>query len=383
MNKRHSWLFGRLAVLLVCLGLLIPPPAAAAEVCFTAVNDNVLPLTADTMPIWYKSLIYVPYTVFDSGSTGVDLGLSSTYDPSTATVSVYNLRQILAFDLNAGTCRDLATDTYYDVRAVMRNGRPYVPLNTVCTFFGLSRSYNSIRQGYLLRIKNEAVVLSDSKFIEAAENLLNMRLREYNRSLNPGSDTPSTPSTDPAVEEPVTASDVSVYLAFRCTDGDSLADLLDALDAKAAYAVFFLTPQVLEEHGDLVRRMLGEGHSVGLLALGDTADQTRRLLERGSELLAGTAHSRTTLAMVPDEQRAALSAQGWVCWQQSLSLSPTLSSGVNTFSANTLRRLDRLDRQTVYLTMDADPGAVRVLPTLLRQMKNNHYLIRIPMETRL
>ena len=195
MNKRHSWLLGRLAVLLVCLGLLIPPPAAAAEVCFTAVNDNVLPLTADTMPIWYKSLIYVPYTVFDSGSTGVDLGLSSTYDPSTATVSVYNLRQILAFDLNAGTCRDLATDTYYDVRAVMRNGRPYVPLNTVCTFFGLSRSYNSIRQGYLLRIKNEAVVLSDSKFIEAAENLLNMRLREYNRSLNPGSDTPSTPST--------------------------------------------------------------------------------------------------------------------------------------------------------------------------------------------
>ena len=383
MNKRHSWLLGRLAVLLVCLGLLIPPPAAAAEVCFTAVNDNVLPLTADTMPIWYKSLIYVPYTVFDSGSTGVDLGLSSTYDPSTATVSVYNLRQILAFDLNAGTCRDLATDTYYDVRAVMRNGRPYVPLNTVCTFFGLSRSYNSIRQGYLLRIKNEAVVLSDSKFIEAAENLLNMRLREYNRSLNPGSDTPSTPSTDPAVEEPVTASDVSVYLAFRCTDGDSLADLLDALDAKAAYAVFFLTPQVLEEHGDLVRRMLGEGHSVGLLALGDTADQTRRLLERGSELLAGTAHSRTTLAMVPDEQRAALSAQGWVCWQQSLSLSPTLSSGVNTFSANTLRSLDRLDRQTVYLTMDADPGAVRVLPTLLRQMKNNHYLIRIPMETRL
>ena len=109
----------------------------------------------------------------------------------------------------------------------------------------------------------------------------------------------------------------------------------------------------------------------------------RLLLERGNELLAGTAHSRTTLAMVPDDQRAALSAQGWVCWQQTLALSPTLSSGVNTFAANTLRRLNRLNRQTVYLTMDAGPGAVRVLPTLLRQMKNNHYLIRIPMETRL
>ena len=391
MNKRHSRLLGRLAILLVCFGLLIPPPAAAAEVCFTAVNDNVLPLTADTMPIWYKSLIYVPYTVFDSGSTGVDLGLNSTYDPSSAMVNIYNLRQILAFDLNAGTCRDPSTDTYYNVRAVMRNGRPYVPLNTVCTFFGLSRSYNSIRQGYLLRIKNEAVVLSDSKFIEAAENLLNMRLREYNRSLNPGSDTPSTPgtvtpstpSTAPTEEEPVTASDVSVYLAFRCTDAGSLSGLLDALDAKSARAVFFLTPQVLKEHGDLVRRTLGQGHSVGLLAQGDTADQTRLLLERGNELLAGTAHSRTTLAMVPDEQRAALSAQGWVCWQQTLALSPTLSSGVNTFAANTLRRLNRLNRQTVYLTMDADPGAVRVLPTLLRQMKNNHYLIRIPMETRL
>ena len=72
-----------------------------------------------------------------------------------------------------------------------------------------------------------------------------------------------------------------------------------------------------------------------------------------------------------------------ICWQQTLALSPTLSSGVNTFAANTLRRLNRLNRQTVYLTMDADPGAVRVLPTLLRQLKNNHYLIRIPMETRL
>ena len=56
---------------------------------------------------------------------------------------------------------------------------------------------------------------------------------------------------------------------------------------------------------------------------------------------------------------------------------------IGTFAANTLRRLNRLNRQTVYLTMDADPGAVRVLPTLLRQLKNNHYLIRIPMETRL
>lgn len=58
----------------LCLGLLLPQPALAADLYFTSINDNLLPLTSDTMPVWSGGVLYVPYSVFDSGVTGINLG---------------------------------------------------------------------------------------------------------------------------------------------------------------------------------------------------------------------------------------------------------------------------------------------------------------------
>ena len=67
MNKRHR-IIPRLLALLVCLALLFPLPVSAADLYFTSVNDNLLPLMADTMPLWSGGQLYVPYTVFDKDS---------------------------------------------------------------------------------------------------------------------------------------------------------------------------------------------------------------------------------------------------------------------------------------------------------------------------
>ena len=367
----------------LCLGLMVPLPAQAADIYFTSVNDRLLPLTSDTMPTWSEGVLYVPYTVFDSRATEANLGLSSSYSKGENQVTIYKLRQFLQFDLNNGTCQDGITGESYQAHAIMRNGIPYVPVGTVCRFFDLEYSYTTIAQGYLVRIKNDAVILSDSKFIDGASNLINRRLREYNQSIAPAPETDPTPVTPtPSVTEEEDPSDVRVYLAFRCQEREGLEEILDALDDARVCALFLMTPQLLEEESALVRRMLASGHSVGLLAEGDSLGETRQLLLQGNEFLEQTLCLRTTIACVPKDQRSALEEEGWVCWSETMALAPTATVGVNTFAANTLNRLEKRTWDT-YVTMEGDANAARVLPTLLRQMKNSHYVVSIPLETRL
>ena len=367
----------------LCLGLMVPLPAQAADIYFTSVNDRLLPLTSDTMPTWSEGVLYVPYTVFDSRATEANLGLSSSYSKGENQVTIYKLRQFLQFDLNNGTCQDGITGESYQAHAIMRNGIPYVPVGTVCRFFDLEYSYTTIAQGYLVRIKNDAVILSDSKFIDGASNLINRRLREYNQSIAPAPETDPTPVTPtPSVTEEEDPSDVRVYLAFRCQEREGLEEILDALDDAGVCALFLMTPQLLEEESALVRRMLASGHSVGLLAEGDSLEETRQLLSRGNALLEGTLCLRTTIACVPKDQRSALEEEGWVCWSETMALAPTATVGVNTFAANTLNRLEKRTWDT-FVTMEGDANAARVLPTLLRQLRNSHYVVSIPLETRL
>ena len=373
--------------LVLCLGLFSPMPAAAADIYLTSLNDTLQPLTADTMPVWSGGTLYVPYSVFDSNinGTGVKLGMECSYERTANIVTLYNLQKMLVFDLNAGTCRNELTGELYNTRAITRNNRPYLPLGTVCDFFGLTYSYNAIPQGYLVRIKSSAVVLSDAKFIDAAGDFINRRLREYYQSLSPStdtgsSDTSTTPVPDEEDESGSTAS-TRVYLAFLCEDSRSLGDILDALSDRA-FALFLLTPQVMEESPDLVRRILGTGHSVGVLAQGETLAQTRDLLEQGDALLGQIAHVQATTACVPDGQRSALEEEGWVCWNETLSLTPSDTVGANTFASNTLRRLEGRTYRT-YLSLPGNENTVRVLSTLLRSLENTDYILSVPMETRL
>ena len=387
--KRKFPILPRLLALILCLGLLVPVPVSAADLYFTSVNERLLPLTSDTMPLWSGGLLYVPYNVFSREVCGVDLDIITSYSREAGTVSFYRTRQILVFDLNTGTSRDDITGEVYYAKAIIRNGKPYVPLNMVCNFFGLARSYTAIDQGYLVRIKNKDAALSDADFIDAASDLINRRVREYNQSLNPSTDTitPSTPDTTPAPvpddeDSAQSTTDKRTYLAFRCRSAGELTNILNTLDDQGVFAMFFLTPEALEEAGALVQRILGTGHSIGLLAEGTDLEYSRYLLEQGNRLLELTAHTRTTVAYVPKSYRSTLEEEGWVCWSETLSLDPSDTVGANTFASNTLRRLSGRTG-SVYLTMDADANTARVLASLLRQLENNHFILSTPLETRL
>ena len=385
MKKRRGAVPFLLAAVLF-LGLSVPMPASAANIYFVGLNDNVPPMTAGNMPFWSGGVLYVPYTVFDANLNGshVNLGLHTSYNRVDNTVTLFNLRQMLVFNMNDGTCRDDMTGAVYSSRAVMRNGRPYLALNMVCSFFNLEYSYNQlpyISQGYLVRIKSTDVVLDDVRFIDAAQELINIRLREYTRSLSSAATT--TPDTDPVEPDPPAEPDgvnTAVYLAFRFERTAGLAETLDAMDSGGYSALFFLTPRLLEEEGDLVRRILGTGHSLGVLADGE--GDTEELLERGRQAVERAAHTRTTLACVPEEERAALEEGGWVCWNETLSLEPGANVGTAAFANTVLNRLGTRYR-TVYLTLAGGQPAARVLPNLLRQLNSSHYVLSVPLETRL
>ena len=381
MRKKRPVLPLVLAVILA-VGMFQPMPAAAANLYFTGINDSVAPLTSSSMPYWSGGTLYVPYTVFDANlnGSGVNLGLYTSYNHRSHIVTIFNLKQMLVFDLERGTCRDDMTGAAYDARAVMRYGKPYVPLYVVCSVFGLEYSYNQlsyISQGYLVRIKSADAVLDDGLFIDRARELINNRLRDYTQSLSPAETTPTIP-VSPSEPPEVDGGNVATYLAFRCESADGLSAILNTLDGTGQYALFFLAPQVIEEEGGLVRRILGTGHSVGILAW----EGEKEALSRGRLALEELAHTRTTLAYVPDGARAGLEEQGWVCWKETLYLEPGDSVGGTAFAGTVLNRLGTR-RRTVYLTLEGSGNTARVLSALLRQLSSNHYTVAVPMETRL
>lgn len=379
-------IFSLLCMVCLCLTFLLPV-RAIGDVCFTAVNDTVLPLTADSMPVWSGGVLYVPHSVFDASTTGISLGTSTSYNRTNNVVSIFNMNQMLSFDINSGTCFDQHTGQSYSGRAIVRNGKAYVPAARVCTFFGLSApTYQLTDYGYLVRIKNSDAALSDKTFIDAAGNVMTNRLRDYNQSLQPQEPTvpsapaaPTTPTVTPEPEPEPTAR--PTYLAFRCDTLQAGADIADTLEKNGKLGLFFFPAQSLESQGALIRRLLGCGHSVGILAEGETAEQTLSLLEEGSQALERIAHTRTYVALTPKAHRQAAEDQGWVCWNSSADAIPSWDRTAYSFAQSTLRTLPKRGR--VYLTLDDSQYTANVLPTLLRQLAEKNYTISIPRESRL
>ena len=378
--KRRIWAL--LCILCLCLTLFLPTQAAG-DVCFTSVNDTILPLTADSMPVWSGGVLYVPHTVFDMGSTGISFGTNTSYNKSSGIVSIFNMHQMLVFDIENATCFDQHTGQTFSGRAIIRNGKAYVPAARVCTFFGLSApSYRMTEYGYLVRIKNSDAALDDETFIDAASNIMSNRLRDYNQSLQPKpqEQTPVTTPQPVAPSEPEPTA-VPTYLAFRCDTLQAGADIAAALEQKGHLGLFFFPAHEIAAQGDLIRRLLGCGHGVGILAEGGSAEQTLALLEEGRHALDTVARTRTFFALVPEQHRQNASERGWVCWDSSAEAIPDGTLSSYSLALTAVRALPKRGR--AYLLLDDSQHSANAIQSLLRQLDERNYTISIPRESRL
>lgn len=357
------------------------------DVYFTSVNDSLLPLSADTMPTWVGGALYVPASVFDSNVTGVDLGLYCSQSSTNNAVTLYTLRQMLVFDLGKGIAYDQNPAQPIAARAINRNGRIYLPVEAVCEFFGLEDSYNYTQHGYLVRIRGEKPTMDDARFMEKANTTMASRLEAFLRSQTPAvlpgkeeDDKPKPPpeQTDPQQPQVHT----QVCLAFRCRTGEGLKQILDQLDRAGVRGMFFFAPDLLIEQDDLVRRVVGSGHSIGLLAEGASADASRRILNQGNETLRHVARTAATAALVDADQRQTLEEDGWVCWQETVDGLMRERERASTY-VNRMIQTIGTRRRTVYLTLDDSSGTAGVLASLLQRMEQEEYSIITPLETRI
>lgn len=313
------WKKGLLAAaLLAALALGMAGPAfgsgSGAEVNLMAVNDRVLvELTVENMPRTVGGVLYVPYTMLSNLSTGIDLGISSLYSTTRRTVVVTNRGQKgIIFDLQTNTAEDLDGNPVA-ARAMVRNATVFVPIDWLCQYFGtISCSRTPTRYGTLIRVTNSAAVLGDLDFVDAADNLLASSLSSYLESVGGGSDEP-IPSGGVQVSQP--PSGAELYLALLCgAEGEECARLVEGRELRA---LFLFTPEQLEERDDLVRGLVGAGHTIGLLLTGGTAEDCLAQGAEGAALLAAIARYPALVASAPnlDEPgREALAEAGYALW---------------------------------------------------------------------
>ncbi len=367
--KRRFWALLCAAALLLALAL--PANSVTSDpVYLLAVNDRMCDLPNGTLPISIGGVIYVPYTVFDKDSAGVDLGVYYGINQDRGTVlSLYALSGRLTFTIDSSSCVD-GQGNSLNWQAYIRNGIPYVPAAAVCGFFGLTYSFLSTPdRGTLIRITNASSTVPDSTFLSSVT--LHMTTR-YNNIIQSRASLPvpaasAAPSPTPApTASPGQNSreDVRVYLAINASDADSD---LTALFPEGVRALFLFTPDSLPARSAQVRKALALGHSVGLMVEGELEEALAQL-ERGNELLTHIARVRTRIVSAPAALTDGLTAAGWACWQ----------SNVTGQSAYAL--LANLELRQVVGRVDL-PANASTVNRVMTRLREDRYTVRQPLET--
>ena len=280
----------------LALAILLSPPAARAvlsDVYFTAVNDQLLELSDETMPFFSGGVLYVSSRLFE----GTDLGVSYVRDTNSGLAMLYttNTKVDLRFDLEEQVAYD-RQGNFYSGRAIERNGVIFFPLDLVCKRFGLNHTYNLTDTVPLIRVTSASAILDDSFFIDAASTQMADRYAEYERAVTavpdqggttappeqkPGPTVPQPPHTP---ETPVHAAEgQKVYLLFSCRAEEARSVMERLGDVQAT---FLLTAEEMED-ADLLRGLVAQGHAVALRLTGQTEEEAAGELERARELTWG------------------------------------------------------------------------------------------------
>lgn len=299
--------------------LLAVPASAANSLFFLSLNDTLPVNTPQTTPVQYNGWIYAPVNIFNGGAAGVNFGVYNGFTDNNTRLVLYNLSgKMMTFDLQSGTATAEGDSPPIPGKVLYRNGIYYVPAYAVCHYFGMTYSYHTTQYGPLLRIKDSNAWLSDAVFISSAASLMQSRLQEENRPVDPGDgggeSQPGVPNlpTDPTVPEVTEpAPTFSLYLGVSAQKGTDLTSVLDALAEVGAYAVVFFPADQVSDCGNMVRQAAGRGHKVGLIPQGETAEEQLKSVREGSHRLAAILRQETWFVL---GENAALSEAGYLCW---------------------------------------------------------------------
>ena len=369
--KKRRW--AALALSLLLLFQLAAPPKAQAVnyVYFVAAGENVLPLSDATMPFWSGGYLYIASSIF-TGIAREALNIGRSRNDKEKLVVLYSgsRAKSLWCEWEKDCAYDVDGNVFYP-GAIYRNDEVYVPVSMVARFFDLQYSVNKVNsrvngepiQGDLAWIRKPGNVLTDKYFMDAASSVITNRYEDYLKDKEKeqeqqGISSPGTAQTPAGVD----IEGKRIYLCI--TAGADTSVLLDTLDHYSAQAAFFCTPEFMEQQGDLLRRMMATGQTIGILAdAGDETQTVEEQLEAGNRALERATFGRTRLVRVEngDEQTLQrLGEEGYRC------LEPDIDrSGYGLYSAananSLLRRVlaRKGDNVAVWLADRADALGLR------------------------
>ena len=351
------------AVLLVSIAAA--SSGSTSGIYFMAVNDNLVEMTPENMPMVVGGVLYVPYTMLSIRDTGINLGVSAQYSGSRRTALVSDGSRAVTFDLQANTAYD-AQGSPVSARAVMRNAMVFLPLAWVCSYFGgITYSTSRTPYGTLVRVTNEAVILSDSAFIDAADSMLRNNLASYQQAVSAQQPSPGVTDPNPTASAQPGSGSV-VYLALLWDD--AVEEVAQQLESLGRRGLFFLTPQQLAVQDALVRRLVAAGHGIGLDLTGTTVSQCIQQAQEGARLLAEIACCPAYIVRadaLESAQRTQLSQEGWAVWSATQRWEDASSS---------YQLLSQLSSsQTNYVEAVCSSGNLSSLSSVLRSLTGSGY----------
>jgi len=304
-----------LSVLLAALFLLSILPMAAAttpEVFFTMINSNAPEtLQEGTMPFTRNGNVYVPLAILGR------FGISSLRQGREIQLFRFdNTDDYIHFDLDSQTATT-SGDRTISAMPVQRFGTLFFPVGTtasaegaILSFFGIHFQVIYIDPAPIVRLYDPAMnSLSHNAVQRNADSLFGLTLH-YNAFVDEQDapislpQTPNTPGgggdvqTTPSVPDTPDPEQANTPISFSFVGLTEDSDaLLDALYSARISAGFFLTAEDARTHPDLVRRLHGEGHQVGIY-LAEEADQE---YAEASAALFDAARLRTVIVTAESE----------------------------------------------------------------------------------
>lgn len=350
-----------LLALLMAASLAPPRTDAAGSVCFTAVNDTLLPLSDETMPFWSGSTLYVASAVFD----GTDLGLYYSRSRDRTTAVLYRQRSVLTFDLTAGTIETNDGQSFPGSAAV-RGDTVFLPLEVVCRYFGLGYSYMRISYGHLVRVKSDTVVLSDAAFVDAAGAPMSQRYARYERAQANETVQPEPSSDNERTPEPAQR---TAYFIVESTEPADTARILSLLPSGRAVCLF--APDSLSGSDELLRRLAAGGGAVALrVDASEGAERALAQIEAGNRAVWAAANLKTRIVRLDgaSEETRRLVAEAGYC---PLLFTLDLSAGNVSVSNMSARILSAADSHggSCRVFLGTDTAASATLPPLLTRLR--------------
>jgi hypothetical protein len=227
----------------LCVVLLSSPATADGDsVYFAVVNETILELRPEYMPIRSDRLMYIPVSLFNVS----ELGVFYSYNQTDSSITFFNADKVLTFNLNTGIAYD--QEKQYSQSILSSGGRLYVPAYFICEQFGLGYAY--ISTGPAVRITTSESKVGTALVTNISRDEFSRRKEEYEESLQPAQPGES-PSSAPSPSPAQSISYVEIYLVINGNINEYTPGILDVLEEHGAKAAFFIEKDTLAENAIL------------------------------------------------------------------------------------------------------------------------------------